>query len=89
MASTSIDYVATYFEFPVLTKIHGEPTYETLLEMKNQLKANASQVTSDLGGGANGHLGLVCTPIEYANISVIPYVQPVHPGLLVIPVGAA
>ena len=89
MASTSIDYVATYFEFPVLKKIHGEPTYEKLLEMKNQLKANASQVTSDLGWGTNGHLGLVCTPIEYANVSVIPYVQPVHPGLLVIPVGAA
>ena len=46
-------------------------------------------VTSDLEGGVNGHLGLVYTPLEYAHISFIPYVQPVHPGLLVIPDGTA
>ena len=52
--------------------------------MKNQLKVNMFAFTSDLGGGANGHLGFVCTPLDYANISFIPYVQPVYPGLLTI-----
>ena len=88
MTITSIDYVSTYFESPVLTKIHGEPTYETLQVIKNQLKANAASVTSDLGGGANGHLGLICTPVEYATVNVTPYVTPLHPGPLIIPVGS-
>ena len=53
MTSTNIDYVDTYFEFPTLTKIHGEPTYFHLKELKNELKANAASVTSDLGGGSS------------------------------------
>ena len=89
MSSTNIDYVDTYFEFRVLTKIHGEPTYETLKAMKNQLKSNACSVTSDLGGGAHGHLGLLLTPTEYAITSPTPYVRPVHPGVLTIAQGTA
>ena len=89
MSSTNIDYVDTYFEFRVLTKIHGEPTYETLKAMKNQLKSNACSVTSDLGGGAHGHLGLLLTPTEYAITSPTPYVRPVHPGVLTIVQGTA
>ena len=53
-----VNYVDTYFEFKELTKIHGEPTFESLKKIKDELKANASAVTSDLGGGANGHLAL-------------------------------
>ena len=51
------------------------------------MKANAAQVTSDLGGGANGHIGLVLTPAEYLHVSALPYVKPVHPGTLHITVG--
>ena len=64
MTSTNIDYVDTYFELPTLTKIHGEPTYFQLKELKNELKSNATSVTTDLGGGGHGHLGLVLTPAE-------------------------
>ena len=53
MLFANTNYVSTYFEYTALTKIHGKPTYKTLRELKNQLKANASAVTSDLGGGAN------------------------------------
>jgi hypothetical protein len=79
MTSTNIDYVKTYFDYPVLTKIHGEPTYESLQEIKDQLKTNAATVTSRLGGGANGHLGLVLTPLEYARVNAIPYTRPEAP----------
>ena len=89
MTSTNIDYVDTYFEIPTLTKIHGEPTYFQLKELKNELKANATSVTSDLGGGANGHLGLVLTPAEYTTVSATAYNRPVHPGPLVIAPGTA
>ena len=73
MTSTNIDYVENYFEIPILTRIHGEPTYITLKKLKEELCANAAAVTSDLGGGANGHLGLVLPPAEYATISPVAY----------------
>ena len=89
MSSTNIDYVDTYFKFSTLTKIHGEPTYETLKTVKNELKSNACSVTTDLGGGAHGHLGLVLNNAEYATISATPYVRPAHPGTLTITNGTA
>ena len=82
MTSTNINYVETYFEYPTLTRIHGAPTYDTLKTLKDQLKANATSVTSDLGGGNHGHLGLVLDAPEYVNVSVVPYVRPLHPGNL-------
>ena len=39
MSTTSnINYIDTYFEFKELTKIHGEPTYDTLRQLHNQLR---------------------------------------------------
>ena len=73
------------FEKPVLTKIRGEPTYESLKLLKKEIKRNAQSVPSDLGGGANGHLGLVIPPAEYALISDVPYIAPPHPGNLEYP----
>ena len=65
---TNIDYVVTYSELPNLNNIHGEATYIKLREIKDQIKANASSVLSELGGGAHGHLGLVLTNGEYTHI---------------------
>ena len=58
-----------------------------LKKIKDELKTNASQVTSNLGGGAFGHLGLIfnatgiCTDISYS------YVRPGQLGQLVLPAG--
>ena len=88
MPATNIDYANTYFEFPELSKIHGAPTYPTIRIIKDEVKANASSVASDLGGGANGHYGIVVDPTEYAMVpGTIPYVRPMYPGALVIPPG--
>ena len=78
------DYT-TLFEYPSLPRIHGEPDYESLNALKDKLKANATKIPSELGGGTFGHLGLVLTPTEYTNISITPYVRPIHPGPLHIP----
>ena len=78
MSSTTQDYTAC-MAYPMLDVIHHEPTFLTLKTMKAQLKENAIAVTSDLGGGQFGHLGLVLTPPEYALISAVPYVPPRHP----------
>ena len=88
MTSTNIDYTKTYFQYPTLSVIHGEPTYEGLQELKDELKANAATVSSNLGGGSHGHLGLIMTLAEYTNLAPeTPYITPVHPGPLIIAEG--
>ena len=82
---TGINYKETYFLHKELTKIHGEPTYETIHNLHKEVKANAASVPSTLGGGALGHLGLAITPEQYALISNAAFVRPNHPGPLVIP----
>eukprot|EP00957_Ditylum_brightwellii_P110223 8407616-Ditylum_brightwellii.AAC.1 len=48
-------------------------------------------VDTTLGGGANGHLGLVCDASTYSSIlGTAVYVRPSNPaGQLVVPVGTA
>ena len=78
--SHNVDYIKHNFIYPVLTKIHGVPDYEGLRIIKDEHKSNAGTVQSDLGGGSNGHLGLLLTDPEYGEVSATPYVRPVHPG---------
>ena len=82
-----VNYVDTYFEFKTLSKIHGDPSYESIKRIKDELKANAAAVSSELGGGTHGHLGLVLSQEEYARLSDTPYERPPHPGQLRIPLG--
>ena len=79
MAGFGIDYRTTYFEYHVLIKTHGRPTYDKIKTLHNELKANSQTVPSDLGGGAYGHLGLVVHPVKYAFISNVPYLKPNTP----------
>ena len=57
--------------------------------IKDEVKANTASVQSDLGSGANGHLGLVTTPAEYTSISLVQYLWHNSPGILVIDPGTA
>ena len=87
--NTEVDYKNTTFEYPDLTRIIGEPTTATLLTLIKEVRANASSVHSDLGGGEDGHLGLVCKPEVYATLApeAGPYVRPENPGRLQLPEG--
>ena len=62
------------FELQVLTQILGPLNYRVLKILKDELKSNASCVDSNLGGGANGHLGLILTLLQYTLVSTTPYV---------------
>ena len=83
--SAAVDYRNTLFEFKDLTKIYGEPTYEGLKILVNELKSNAQAVNCPMGGGLHGYLGLVLSPRQYATVSNVPFIRPVPPGPLVIP----
>jgi len=56
-----------------------------LITVRNEVRANAQSVNCVLGGGANGHLGLILDPRQYATISQYPYVRPMFPGPLYVP----
>ena len=86
MTTTRIDYATTYFPHNSPTPIRGEPTYKSLKKLKSELKANASSVDSDLGGGDHGYLGLVLSDTEYARICPdSAFEPPEFPGKLQIP----
>jgi tetrahydrodipicolinate N-succinyltransferase len=87
MVSSGIDYRQTFFEFPELTKLHGEPTSENLFTLRNELKANAQTVYSNLSDGVHGHIALVISDAQYALLTPVPFVRPVFPGQLIIPPG--
>jgi len=64
----------------------GEPITATLITLQAEVRDNAQSVQSDLGGGANGHLGLVCTPTTYQSLvpNATVYTRPTNPGRLVL-----
>ena len=69
-----------YFQHRVLTRVHGKPCFESLKTLLDELKANASSVTSTLSGGMYGHLGLLLSAQRYATLSATAFVIPINPG---------
>eukprot|EP00957_Ditylum_brightwellii_P054380 4120126-Ditylum_brightwellii.AAC.1 len=70
-----IDYKNNCFEFPELSRIQVEPTTSALLILCNRVQSNAQFIDSTLGGGANGHLGLVCDTSTYSSIPEVNNVE--------------
>jgi hypothetical protein len=61
--------------------ILGEPTRPTIVQLRDCVYANATQIPSSLGGGNQGYLGAVLPAAEYALIpNTVPFVTPVNPG---------
>ena len=86
-SAPSVDYRNNFFEIANLTRVHGEPTFESIRTLQREILINAQCVHSDLGGGAHGHLGLVLRPQEYGLHSNAAYRRPTHPGPLNVPAG--
>jgi hypothetical protein len=82
MSVSQINYRESYFQHPSLTKISGDPTYTSLAKLERECKANGKSVSSTLGGGLRGHLGLVCSALTYNRVSPgVPFVRPLLPLL--------
>jgi hypothetical protein len=67
--SSHINYRESFFQHPALTKMAGDPTYTSLVKLEHECKANVKSVCSDLGGGQQGHLGLISSAPAYACIA--------------------
>ena len=75
------DYNARYFEYKELTKVHGQPTLDSIVRVYSQLKRNAQTVPTTLGGGQLGYLSLVISPQAYAAIpNAATFNRPTDPG---------
>ena len=75
----SVEDITNAFPTPITT-ITGEPNYESLKTLKEQLKANAASIPTTLGGGNHGYLGLILSPAAYTTITATQFVEPVYPG---------
>ena len=85
MSAANINLNELYFEYKVLPRVAGEPTFNVLHEILKQLKANASAVPCTLGGGANGYSGMLVSATKYATLAPgSPFVPPTMPGALTI-----
>ena len=85
MNTSNINLNELYFEYKVLTKIIGEPTFDKLHVLFRELKANTAAVPCTLAGGANGYLGMLVSAAQYQTVAPgTPFTPPPQPGPLVI-----
>ena len=82
---TSTTNYKDVYSWSTSSKIVGQPTLETIENLENTLKKNASKTHSTMSDSPHGHLGLVLSPQAYGLVSNAPYVQPQLPPQLVIP----
>ena len=69
------------FPHPELTKIHGKPTFDSMMVLQRELNANARSIYSLRGNGKQGHLVLTCPPAQFtAMANHMPFITPTHPG---------
>ena len=76
------DYRASFFEYKDLDRIHGQPTINSMARLLRQVKRNAQQVGTMLGGGQLGYLALVISPVDYISIpNSTNFQRPTDPGI--------
>jgi hypothetical protein len=67
-ASTQVELIAG-FPHSSLLKVTGEATFEDLKVIRRLLNTNTMSVSSYVGGGRHGHLGIIMTNKEYFAIA--------------------
>ena len=65
-----------------ITRIEGQPTEEDLTQLTLELSSALGSVTTTLGGGEHGHVGLIIDEAEYVTFSRNgeKFVAPKNPG---------
>jgi hypothetical protein len=66
----------------VVTKIIGQPTNQGINLLEEELLAIAALITTPLGGGNNGHAGILMDDAEYMAMFGVAtvFVAPANPG---------
>jgi hypothetical protein len=69
MTASTLDELIAGFPHSSLPKVTGEPSFEDLKVIRRLLNTNATSVSSYVGGGSHGHLGIIMTNEEYFAIA--------------------
>jgi hypothetical protein len=76
----TVDDIVTRFPTKRLPIIDGQPDYASISMMVQLLYSNVATLATTLGGGRNGHIGIIMPAELYATLSDIPYHGPPNPG---------
>ena len=79
---TDSETIKANFPFPIIPREPGLPTFQIINDVHNKSKANAASISSSLGGGAHGLLGLGLSPATYHQITGSHFVRPTNSGAL-------
>ena len=79
------DKIKAKFPHPTLQRVEGEPDYAAINTIMQQLYKNTATISSSLGGGAHGHIGLVVEPTLYSSLSAMAYDAPSAPTRTTLP----
>jgi hypothetical protein len=80
MMASTLDELIAGFPHSSLPKVTGEPAFEDLKLIRRLLNKNAMSVSSYVGGGRHGHLGIIMTNKEYFAITADVFPLPDNPG---------
>jgi hypothetical protein len=80
MTASTPDELIAGLPHSSLPKVTGEPTFEDLKVIRRLLNTNAMSVSSYVGGGRHGHLGIIMTNEEYFAIAADVFPLPDNPG---------
>ena len=78
----SVDEITAKFPTKNIPELHGEPTYDSITNIKTELYSNAAVIPTTLGGRQHGHIGLIMEAPLYATLSNTPFIVPQDPGPL-------
>ena len=79
---TDYETIKANFSFPIIPREPGLPTIQIVNDVHNKSKANSASISSSLGGGAHGLLGLGLSPATYHHITGSHFIRPTNPGAL-------
>jgi hypothetical protein len=82
MTASTTDELIAGFPHSSLPKVTGEPTFKDLKVIRRLLHTSAMRVSSYVGGGCHGHLGIIMTNEEYFSIASDIFPVPNNPGAL-------
>ena len=81
MTSSPQDFRKTYFLYPELDHVHGQPTIHQIVQVYKQLKQNVASIPTNLAEGQHGFLPLVLTKHQWLSIpNVEAFERPINPG---------
>jgi len=83
----TIEEIRAKFPNPNIELHHGEPTFTAIYSAEKKLRENATTIHTSLGGGSNGHLGVLTTPADYTIIAGEAFNDPADPGATPVLVG--